>query len=137
VIAPLIARCARVSARLAIPGLIAAGAPLILPRFKEEAAVRLLIGVLLSIALGPVTYAALALTNESISYDSQSRPRLAQADAAQSEQARSLRAESDAVSLLTKRVALLEQRVDALEAKSRSATTSTMPRAGPRGWIAY
>jgi hypothetical protein len=107
-----------------------------LPTFKEEAAVRALVGVLVSIALGSVTYAALALTNESLPYDSHLRPRLVQADAAQSEQARSLRAETDAVALLTKRVALLEQRVEALEAKSKAAT-STIQRTGPRGWFAY
>jgi len=98
--------------------------------------VRLWMGVLVSIALGLSTYAALARSDESISYDSPSRPRLAQADAAQSEQSRALRADSDVVGSLTKRIALLEQRVDALEAKNKAAT-SAIPRVGPRGWVAY
>jgi hypothetical protein len=97
--------------------------------------VRLVIGMFLSIAMGLVTYAALALTGQSLPYDAQSRPWLAQADAAQNDQARSPRAESDAVTYLTKRVALLEQRVDALEAKSGSQTS--IPRTGPRGWTLY
>ena len=92
---------------------------------------RALVGVLLSIALGLVTYTALALTNESLPHY-----RLVQADTPQSDQARSPRAETDAVGLLTKRVALLEKRVEALEAKSRSAD-SAIPRTGPRGWFAY
>jgi hypothetical protein len=110
---------------------------LILPVFEEEAVVRLRIGVLLSIALGLFTYAALARTHESTTRnDSPSWLRIAQTDAAQNEQSRALRAEADAVSLLAKRVAVLEQRVDALEAKNRAAT-SAVPRVGPRGWVAY
>jgi len=100
--------------------------------------VRLWMGVLVSIALGLSTYAALARSDESISYDSPSpsRPRLAQANGAQSEQSRALGADSDVVGSLTKRIALLEQRVDALEAKNKAAT-SAIPRVGPRGWVAY
>lgn len=97
---------------------------------------RLRMGVLLWIALALSTYAALARTTESIPSDSLSRSRVAQADVAQNDQARALRADSDAVSSLTKRMALLEQRVDALEAKNKAAT-SAVPRVGPRGWIAY
>ncbi|HEY1329068.1 MAG TPA: hypothetical protein VGI14_19180 [Casimicrobiaceae bacterium] len=97
---------------------------------------RLVIGVPLSIALGVVTYAAPALTNDGFPGDPARQPRLAQADAAQNGQSRQAGAESDAISLLAKRVAQLERRVDALEAKNRSATPA-VPQIGPRGWIVY
>ena len=90
---------------------------------------RLLGGILVSAVFGAGAYAVLAQTiqpqyqSKSLPYDA--RPTLDLADAVQSEQARLLRSQTDAINALARRVESLDQRVESLESQVHDVVRRT------------